>query len=201
MKLKTGFTNYSPTDLADMGDKVTKNAVGPVWTALLALVTAVGNAVTALRNTMMSSGAGKAMAMQTGFQALAQAMTAFAKGANDTPGITDDDRATLDLPMVKTAVHSEKLAETQQDLRLKHGPVSGMIISAFKRTGDNIVIFEAQWTLDPNAGPWTDVEQFTNSRRFEITGLPRGKDIWVRVRARNSKGWGEWSDPATIMVL
>lgn len=33
-----------------------------------------------------------------------------------------------------------------------------------------------------------------------FTGLTRGKDVWVRVRARNVKGAGVWSNPAVIMV-
>jgi hypothetical protein len=37
-------------------------------------------------------------------------------------------------------------------------------------------------------------------RSFKFSGLTRGKDVWVRVRARNSVGAGAWSDPATIMV-
>ena len=43
-------------------------------------------------------------------------------------------------------------------------------------------------------------ETFPNSRAFKFSGLTRGKDVWVRVRARNAVGAGAWSDPATIMV-
>jgi hypothetical protein len=43
-------------------------------------------------------------------------------------------------------------------------------------------------------------EPFVNSRAFKFANLPRGKDVWVRVRARNVVGPGPWSDPATIMV-
>ena len=56
------------------------------------------------------------------------------------------------------------------------------------------------WTLDPNGISWSDPETFPNSRAFRFTGLTRGKDVWVRVRARNTIGAGPWSDPATIMV-
>ncbi len=53
---------------------------------------------------------------------------------------------------------------------------------------------------DPNSGPWTNIQPFSSPRRFEITGLERGKDVWVRVRPRNSNGAGLSSDPATAMV-
>ncbi len=76
-----------------------------------------------------------------------------------------------------------------------------MITGSFKHVGDNILIYEAQYTLgDPTVGPWIDIEPFSSSRHFEIPGLPRGKDVWVRVRARNANGPGPWSDPATTMV-
>ena len=62
-------------------------------------------------------------------------------------------------------------------------------------------MFEVEWAFDPVNGPWTQAEGGTNSRALPLSGLPRGKDIWVRVRARNVKGLGAWSDPATIMVI
>jgi hypothetical protein len=65
----------------------------------------------------------------------------------------------------------------------------------------NIRIYFLQWTLDPNGGVWNDGGSCTNSQSFRLSGLPRGKDIWVRVAAVNTVGQGAWSDPATIMVI
>lgn len=55
-------------------------------------------------------------------------------------------------------------------------------------------------TLDANAGPWSEIVVFPNSRSIHFENLARGKDTWFRVRARNVIGAGPWSDPATIMV-
>lgn len=32
--------------------------------------------------------------------------------------------------------------------------------------------------------------------RFELTGLPSGQKVWVRIRAVNARGKSNWSDPA-----
>lgn len=61
-------------------------------------------------------------------------------------------------------------------------------------------VYEVGWTLDPNAGPWSDGGSFPNSRVMVLTGLPRAKDIWVRIRVIGTNGASAWSDPATILV-
>ena len=60
--------------------------------------------------------------------------------------------------------------------------------------------YELEYTLDPNAGPWTDGGTFASTRGIGITGLTRGKDYWARIRAVGPNGAGAWSDPATILV-
>jgi hypothetical protein len=44
----------------------------------------------------------------------------------------------------------------------------------------------------PNGTNWTDVGMFGSTRRVIISGLERGKDIWVRVRAIGGNGPGGW---------
>ncbi len=45
-----------------------------------------------------------------------------------------------------------------------------------------------------------DGGSFPKSRGMAISGLPRAKDIWVRVRVLGTNGLGDWGDPATILV-
>jgi hypothetical protein len=33
-----------------------------------------------------------------------------------------------------------------------------------------------------------------------FTGLPRAKDVWIRLRVQGTNGPSGWSDPATILV-
>jgi|GEM_PF-2631150 len=87
-----------------------------------------------------------------------------------------------------------------QNLRLKLTGVSGSIQLLFDPS-DRAKGYQVQWTDDPNNGVWKDYDTFSSSRGNTLTGFPRAKDIWVRVRAigpNNSKSG--WSDPATILV-
>ena len=65
----------------------------------------------------------------------------------------------------------------------------------------NVLTYEMQWTLDPNAGPWNAAGIVPSIRAMLIEGLQRGKDTWFRVRAYGPNGAGPWSDPATMMVV
>ncbi len=128
-------------------------------------------------------------------------MSEFASAANGVTAATEDDRVALGLPMAKKPARSGAPPEMQTALAAKPGAVSGVMEGSFKHVGTNILIYEGQYTMgDPNTGPWIDIEPFSNSRHFEISGLERAKDVGIRVRARNSNGPGPWSDPATGLV-
>lgn len=48
---------------------------------------------------------------------------------------------------------------------------------------------------------WKDTRhRTTNSRGTVIPGLIGGQTYWIRVRARNGRGPGDWSDPVSWMV-
>lgn len=56
-------------------------------------------------------------------------------------------------------------------------------------------------TTDPNSAT-PDWKFITTSQksRFDLTGLPSGEKVWVRLRARNARGESPWSDPACKRV-
>lgn len=203
MKLRTGFLSYSASELLELAGKAIANTAGvPVWASLSAMIITIGALKDALEDAMTQSGAGHATIVDNARIALAKAMSDFASAVNGIAAATDDDIVALDLPVATNPVRSGAVPGMQLSLAMKHGPVSGVIVGSFKHVGTNILIYEAEYTMgDPNTGPWTAIEPFSNSRHFEIAGLERGKDIWVRVRARNANGAGPWSDPATTMVM
>lgn len=162
-------------------------------------------------------------ALQTALDALKQAMLLPNPQARDAA--VTAARATLEQILENLADNLEKtanndpvkLATTGFDLRKDPGQTGeAPIIPANLRlkltgtSGELQVLFDAsgraksyqvQTTLDPNAGPWTDYDTFSSSRGIIVKGLPRAKDVWVRVRAigpNNTKSG--WSDPATILV-
>jgi hypothetical protein len=149
---------------------------------------------------MAMYGPGRAQAIDAAFAVLAKLLAEVAVNAPQIPGVTDTDLAEIGLPKAKPPSRTIYPAGICENLVVRHGPAQGQVLARCKPAGRTIRIYEAQWTLDPNGNDWIDLGTFCNSRAFDFNGLPRGKDVWIRVRARNIIGPGPWSDPATIMV-
>src|SRR5205085_1070055 len=125
----------------------------------------------------------------------------IADAANKTTTATEADLAGTGLPSVKQRVSLIDPPPAPGNLRLKHGQMPGDVDGSVDPIpGGNIRSYEGQWALNADAGPWSETFTFSNSRSIHFPGLARGKDTWIRVRARNTVGAGPWSDPATIMV-
>lgn len=60
-------------------------------------------------------------------------------------------------------------------------------------------LFECRYTLDPTLATWTSVPPQTN-RKFTIGGFAHGADVFVSMRAINSAGISNWSNPISILV-
>jgi hypothetical protein len=202
MKLKTGYSDQIPTALADLGDQVGTNMTGkPIWAGLAALLTQLPLDVTALRNALKATGPGASTQVQDAAAQVADTLGAIADGANRTDNVTDTDLASTGLPATKQRSQTTEPPDAPQNLRVRLGQMPGTVDGVVDPIpGGNIRSYEGQWTLDANAGPWSEIVVFPNSRAIHFAGLERGKDTWFRVRARNVVGAGPWSDPATIMV-
>jgi hypothetical protein len=201
IKLNTGFGDYSADGLAHLGETVVSNlALLPIFATLKPTPAQITAAVGDLQSAMAMKGPGRAQAIAAAFGALADLLGEIATNAPQIAGVTDTQLAEIGLPQAKAPTRATTPPDAPQDLRLDHGAMPGEVTGKCKPVPGNIRVYEGQWTLDPNSGTWSDPETFPNSRSFKFTGLTRGKDVWVRVRARNSVGAGPWSDPATIMV-
>jgi hypothetical protein len=201
IKLITGYSEYSADDLWHLGDTVATNLPTlPIFSALKPTPAEIDAAATALENAINMHGPGRSQAIRTAFNALDELLGEIAVNAPQVTGVTDTQLAEIGLPIVKTPQRSTEPPDAPQDVRLFHGANPGAIKGRCDSLGDRIRVYEAQWTLDPNGDTWSNPETFPNSRSFKYSSLTRGKDTWVRVRARNTIGAGAWSDPATIMV-
>jgi hypothetical protein len=90
---------------------------------------------------------------------------------------------------------------TPTNVRVKRGEQSCTILPQCDAvTTGGVRMYEAEWTLDPSNGSWNNGGAFPNSRAMQLNGLPRAKDVWVRVRVQGTNGPSAWSDPATILV-
>ena len=199
IKLITGYSDYSADDLGHLGETVVLNLPKlPVFSSLTPTPAEITTEVTALRRDAMHGPA--VQAPNPLFDALATSLGEVAANAPQMKAVTETDLAEIGLPIAKTPTRATAPPDTCENLRLSHGALPGEITGKCDPAPGNIRVYEAQWTLDPNGNSWSDAETFPNSRAFKFSGLARGKDVWVRVRARNSVGAGPWSDPATIMV-
>ena len=92
--------------------------------------------------------------------------------------------------------------DAPQNLRVTHGELSGSLIVRYKpeRSGSTN---EIQVHLgDPNDEAGWMQKLILKGAKGEITGLPPGVIVWVRVRSVGLKGvMGVWSDPAQIRTL
>lgn len=108
--------------------------------------------------------------------------------------------ATTGYDLRRTTAPTTDPLPVPQNVRLKLTGVSGSIQRLFDPS-DRAKGYQVQTTDDPINRTWKDYDTFSSSRGNTLTGFPRAKDIWVRVRAigpSNTKSG--WSGPATILV-
>jgi hypothetical protein len=201
IKLKSGFGEYTADGLVHLGEDVVSNLGNlPIFATLTPAPAAITAAATALDNAIKMIGPGRKQASAGAFDTLAGLLAEVAVNAPQVTGVTDTQLAEIGLPVIKTPTRTTQPPGQCQNLRLFQNGQAGMVLGRCAAMGDNTRVYEGQWTLDPNGESWSEPATFPNSRAFRFAGLTRGKDIWIRVRARNTIGAGPWSDPATIMV-
>lgn len=89
-----------------------------------------------------------------------------------------------------------------KDLRLLDGRFSGELRLVF---GSMRSAWEYEYcyatSLDEQGEPeWNELQRTTNSRMNYIPDLTPGDRCYARVRARNGKGIGDWSEAVSIIV-
>jgi hypothetical protein len=108
--------------------------------------------------------------------------------------------ATTGFETRKATEQTDEAPEVPQNVRLRTTGTTGEVQVLFEPSA-RARAYEIQIALDPNVNAWTLYDVFSSSRNVILTGQPRAKDIWVRVRAlgpHNTRSG--WSDPATTLV-
>lgn len=202
IKLRSGYKDYTADGIYHLGSTVGGNLPGlPIFTTLKPTPAEIAAATAAVDTARKMFGPGRRQALKAAKDALAALLGEVATNAPQIPSVTDTDLAEIGLPLIKTPTRATNPPAECQGLRLFHGQMPGEVKGRCAALAETVRLYEAQWTLDPNGNGWSDPVAFPNSRSFLFSGLERGKDVWVRVRAVNTKGPGPWSDPATIMVI
>ncbi|TYR36344.1 fibronectin type III domain-containing protein [Sphingobacterium phlebotomi] len=97
---------------------------------------------------------------------------------------------------------ARKIPGIPRDIRLLDGNVSGEMRLVF---GSLRTAWEYEYSyttlLDGDGTPdWGEIIRTTNSRLNYINGLTPGERVYARVRARNNKGAGDWSEPVSLIT-
>lgn len=89
-----------------------------------------------------------------------------------------------------------------QNVRLSDGRVSGELRLMFNSipTATEYEYIYASTHYKSNDLEWGEIHRTTNSRVNFISGLTPGERLYVRVRARNGKGIGDWSREVSIII-
>ena len=201
VKLITGFSDYSADGLCHLGSDVAGNVPKlPIFSSLKPVPADINTQVQSLLTAVGMYGPGRAQAISASFTGLSGLLSQVSTNAPQVPNVTDADLAAIGIPLVKTPTRTTQPPDQVQNVLLDNGANAGEVEGTCDPAGYNTRVYEAQWTFDPNSDTWNETSIFPNSRSIKFTGLTRGKDVWVRVRARNVKGAGAWSNPAVIMV-
>ena len=88
-----------------------------------------------------------------------------------------------------------------QDLKLRHGDLSGSIVARFKADRPNSFNIAQTNTGNPNSeADWKQAASFSGGK-VTLSGLTVGGTVWVRVATVGAGATvGAWSDPAKIVV-
>ena len=200
-KLITGFSEYSADGLCHLGSDVAGNVPKlPIFASLKPTPAEITTHVQGLLAATGMYGPGRAQAIDAAFSGLASLLALVSTNAPQVTDVTATDLAAIGIPLVKSPTRTTQPPPQVQNVMLDNGASAGEVEGTCDPAGYNTRVYEGQWSLDPNGESWSEISIFPNSRSISFTGLARGKDVWVRVRARNVKGAGAWSNPAVIMV-
>ena len=200
-KLNAGFTRVRDEDLDNKAQSIiaalTGNANFATTTPPLATIT---TSLTAFQDALaMPAGAARTAQVAATRATLTTQLEQLARNLEMTPSVTDAMLATTGFDMRQPISRTGAPVDAPLNVRLKTTGTTGEV-QVLCDSVNRAKSYQVQFTLDANAGPWSDGGTFGSTRGMVIQGLTRGKDYWVRVRAIGPDGPGAWGDPATILV-
>ena len=89
-----------------------------------------------------------------------------------------------------------------QNVRLRDGRQSGQVLLKFEMQ-ENIRLYEYCYSSEKDADYehiWSEIYKTSSSTGNLISGANPGSFYFARVRAINTKGIGEWSEPVSMMA-
>ena len=201
--LNRGFTQLNDDDLYHRATAIVAGVgANAKFAALAASLPPISAAAAALNKaSTLPGGAVREQSVLGERTALVPLLQNLADALEIVPGVTAVDLAGTGYELRQSNHHTSLPPDMPTGLHLKYPGISGqlqVLLSAVARA----MFYEVEYTLDPVNGPWTDVPAFGSTRGIVLTGLTRGKDYYVRVRAvAAGQNRGPWSDIATTMAM
>ncbi len=178
--------------------QLTGNTNFPTTNPTVAAIKAALGAVTTAQT--LPKGQARDTALEAARTNLEELLYDLANNLEQMPDVTEAMLATSGFDLRKASSRSTEPPAVPANLRLKTTGTTGEVQVLFEAS-DRAKSYEVQTAADPNSGTWSESHIFSSSRGVILRGLPRAKDIWVRVRAIGPSNLKSgWSDPATILV-
>ena len=202
-RLSTGFSGLSNDELYHLGLTVPPNVNGIAdFAAQKPLLPPITTAAGALQTAMdLPAGAVREASITSARTTLSGLLTTLANTLMTVPNVTDTDLAGSGFGLRAVPVHSTMPPDAPTGLHLRTTGVSGELQVLLDAT-PRAVMYDVEYTQDPVNTPWTAGGAYNSTRGIKLTGLTRGKDYYVHVRAvASGQNRGPWSDIASAMVI
>ena len=200
--LNAGFSRLTDEQLAAKAAVIIKaltgNANFATTSPTLAVLQAALDALTAAL--ALPPGQARDAAVTAARDEMEGLLQTLAVNLENVTDVTEAMLATTGFDLRKARTQTSDPPPIPQNVRLKLTGTTGEIQVLFDAAA-RAVGYQIQTADDPNNGPWKDHDPYSSTRGVIIQGLPRAKDVWVRVRALGPNNTRSgWSDPATILV-
>ena len=208
IKARIDFTDDTSSALAALSRTIHERFVqhADVFTAPPITETALGELVedyAAKLVARQTRAASDVLALKQARTALEQALRVLGQYVNTLAGGRADIVEKSGFPSFGTA-RTRDLSQpaAPADLRLRHLTKSGGVLARYRPARRHSMNEVQVSTGDPNDESAWQTHGYYPRGRAELTGLPPGAIIWVRVRTVGLRAvMGAWSDPAQIRVL
>ncbi len=201
--LNRGFSSLNDDEMYHQATAIVAavgaNAKFSTLSASLPPITAAANALAA--GNALPEGKVREATVASARANLTMLLQHLADALEIVPGVTEADLAGTGFALREANTHTSAPPEAPQNVRLKVTGIGGelqILLNAVPRAA----LYEVESTLDPVNGPWTLAPAFTSTRGMTLTGLTRGKDYYLRVRAvATGQNRGPWSDLANALAM
>lgn len=199
-KVKKAFRSYSDVQLLAVGEKIdTCIPNSPLYDSIHPATDVFKTALSNYRIKLAAAADGGKLAIASKNEAREELIRVLTLWASYIEDHADDNESSIVATGFELAQKPTQgtVPTTPENVHLLDGKLSGSAEVRYKKVS-NATAYEIRWRKESD-----DVWQLANlafKAHSTLHDIARGTVIWVQVRAVNTHGNSNWSDPATIMV-